>query len=167
VFRLSDAEAEVTFREVRWPETEGKPVCPKCGGLDAYECRRPKGALRFRCKACRADFTITSGTLFDNHKLPLRMYLAAIAVFCNEVKGKSMVAMSRDLGLAYKSAFVLSHKMREAMAEEMKGRVMATITTKPALTVHILAGRSARQISKNTGLTGAFGEIRTASARSW
>ncbi len=121
---MSDADAEATFRQVRWPTTNGAPVCPKCDGLDAYECCRASGALRFRCKACKADFTITSGTLFDNHKLPLRAYLAAIAVFCNEVKGKSMLAMSRDLGLSYKAAFVLCHKMREAMAEEMKGRVI-------------------------------------------
>jgi ISXO2-like transposase domain/Predicted 3'-5' exonuclease related to the exonuclease domain of PolB len=45
-------------------------------------------------------------------------------VFCNEVKGKSALALSRDLGLSYKSAFVLLHKLREAMAEEMKGRVV-------------------------------------------
>src|SRR6185295_8554536 len=57
-------------------------------------------------------------------KLPLKAYLAAIAIFCNEVKGKSMLAMSRDLGLSYKAAFVLCHKMREAMAEDMKGRVV-------------------------------------------
>ncbi len=43
--------------------------------------------------------SITSGTLFASHKLPLKAYLAAIAIFCNEVKGKSMLAMSRDLGL--------------------------------------------------------------------
>ena len=49
-------------------------------------------------------------------------YLAAIAIFCNEVKGKSALAISRDLGLSYKAAFVLLHKLREAMAEEMKGR---------------------------------------------
>jgi ISXO2-like transposase domain len=54
----------------------------------------------------------------------LRGYLAAIAVFCNEVKGKSALALSRDLGLSYKSAFVLLHKLREAMAEELKGRVV-------------------------------------------
>jgi hypothetical protein len=53
------------------------------------------------------------------------MYLAAIAVFCNEVKGKSMLAMSRDLGLSYKAAFVLCHKMRKAMAAEIKGRQIA------------------------------------------
>src|ERR1700748_374876 len=124
VFRMSDAEAEATFAKVRWAETNGAPVCPSCGGLNAYDCRRPNGAPRFRCKACKADFTITNGTLFASHKLPLRAYLAAIAIFCNEVKGKSMLAMSRDLGLSYKASFVLCHKMREAMAEEMKGRVI-------------------------------------------
>ncbi len=122
VFRMTDAEAEKVFRNVRWPETKGDAVCPSCGSLDAYDCCRPNGAPRFRCKECGKDFSITSGTLFASHKLPLRAYLAAIAIFCNEVKGKSMLAMSRDLGLSYKTAFVLCHKMREAMAEEMKGR---------------------------------------------
>jgi transposase-like protein len=122
VFRMSDDEAERTFKGVRWAETAGEPVCPYCGGLDAYDCRRPNGAPRYRCRACGKDFSITSGTLFASHKLPLRMYLAAIAIFVNEVKGKSMLAMSRDLGLSYKSAFVLAHKMREAMATEFKGR---------------------------------------------
>ena len=63
-----------------------------------------------------------AGHFFAFHKLPLRGYLAAIAIFCNEVKGKSALAISRDLGLSYKAAFVLLHKLREAMAEEMKGR---------------------------------------------
>ncbi|QXX75358.1 IS1595 family transposase [Methylovirgula sp. HY1] len=124
VFRMSDAEAEMTFRKVRWPETDGAPVCPACGGLDAYDCRRPNGASRFRCRACRKDFSVTSGTLFASHKLPLRGYLAAIAIFANEVKGKAALALSRDLGVSYKAAFVLAHKLREAMAEEMKGRVV-------------------------------------------
>ncbi len=124
VFRMSDAEAETTFRKLRWDTTDGAPVCPNCGSLDAYECRRPNGSLRFRCIGCAKDFSITSGTLFASHKLPLRMYLAAIAIFCNEVKGKSMLAMSRDLGLSYKAAFVLGHKMREAMAAELKGRML-------------------------------------------
>ena len=124
VFRMSDDEAEAMFRALRWPTTNGEPVCPVCGGVDAYDCRRPNGAPRFRCRACKKDFSVTSGTLFASHKLPLRGYLAAIAVFCNEVKGKSMLAMSRDLGLSYKAAFVLCHKLREAMAEELKGRVI-------------------------------------------
>jgi predicted RNA-binding Zn-ribbon protein involved in translation (DUF1610 family) len=123
VFRMSDAEAERTFKSVRWADTAGEPVCPKCGGVDAYEFRRSRSEmLWFQCRACKLQFSITSGTLFASHKLPLRMYLAAIAVFCNEVKGKSMLAMSRDLGLSYKASFVLCHKLREAMAAEMRGR---------------------------------------------
>jgi ISXO2-like transposase domain/Transposase zinc-ribbon domain len=121
---MSDAEVEALFRKVRWPQTDGASVCPKCGGLDAYEFRRHTGALRFECKACGGEFSITAGTLFASHKLPLRIYLAAIAVFCNEVKGKSMLALSRDLGVSYKCAFVLAHKLREAMAAEMRGRVI-------------------------------------------
>jgi transposase-like protein len=124
VLRLSEAEAETTFRKVRWPDTDGASVCPQCGRLNAYEFRRATGALRFECRGCRKEFSITSGTLFAAHKLPLRAYLAAIAIFCNEVKGKSALAMSRDLGTSYKAAFVLCHKLREAMAEEMKGRVI-------------------------------------------
>jgi transposase-like protein len=124
VFTMKDEEAEMTFRRIRWHETDGQPVCPHCGGTDAYDCRRLKGAPRFRCRACVKDFSITSGTLFASHKLPLRCYLAAIAIFCNEVKGKSALALSRDLNVSYKCAFVLLHKLREAMAAELKGRVV-------------------------------------------
>src|SRR5947199_4205210 len=124
VFQMKDEEAETAFRRIRWGDTDGQPICPHCGGLDAYDCRRLKVAPRFRCRACVKDFTITSGTLFASHKLPLRCYLAAIAIFCNEVKGKSALALSRDLNVSYKCAFVLLHKLREAMAEEMRGRVV-------------------------------------------
>lgn len=124
VFTMKDEEAETRFRQIRWAETNGEPVCPNCGSLDAYDCRRLKGAPRFRCRGCKKDFSVTSNTLFASHKLPLRCYLAAIAIFCNEVKGKSALALSRDLCVSYKCAFVLLHKLREAMAEELKGRVI-------------------------------------------
>src|SRR5271154_4687176 len=124
VFTMKDADAEMAFRRIRWTDTDGQPVCSHCGGTDAYDCRRLKGAPRFRCRACGKDFSITSGTLFASHKLPLRCYLAAIAIFCNEVKGKSALALSRDLCVSYKCAFVLLHKLREAMAAELKGRMI-------------------------------------------
>ena len=121
---MTDDQAEAAFCRIRWPETKGAPVCCHCGGLDAYDRRRPNGAPRFRCRACRKDFSITSGTLFASHKLQPRGYLAAIALFVNEVKGKSALALTRDLGVSYKYAFVLCHKLREAMAVEMKGRIV-------------------------------------------
>ena len=111
VFRLSEAEAETLFRSLRWHETGGEAVCPECGCLDAYEFRRKTGALQFECKGCRKQYSITSGTLFASHKAPLRAYLACIAVACNEVKGKSALALSRDLGMSYRRAWLLADEL--------------------------------------------------------
>lgn len=122
VMRLSSEEAESLFGRIRWPETNGEPVCPHCGGSAVYNVRRPKGPARWRCKACNREFTVTSGTLFAWNKMPVQTYLAAIALAMNEVKGKNALALSRDLGTSYKTAFVLSHKIREAIGSELKGR---------------------------------------------
>jgi len=122
--RMGDQEAEIAFRAVRWPETKGEPICPSCGSVKCSDRRTPKGVARWRCRDCLHTFSVTSGTIFANAKKPLRVYLAAIAIFTNEVKGKSMLALSRDLGCQYKTAFVLAHKMREAMATEMRGRMI-------------------------------------------
>ena len=120
IMRMSESGVENVFLRLRWPETDGKPVCPDCGSLVCYTRQRSAGQPRWRCKACHHDFSITSGTLFAWHKLPLRTYLLAVAAFCNEVKGKSMLALARELDVQYKTAFVLAHKMREAMAASVK-----------------------------------------------
>jgi transposase-like protein len=78
VMRMTDPEAEQAFMAVRWPDTEGKPVCPHCACPIVWDCRKTNGAPRWRCKACRKRFSITSGTLFAFHKLSLRDYLAAL-----------------------------------------------------------------------------------------
>src|SRR4051812_39329885 len=119
VARMSDEAAERVFIRLRWADNSGEPYCPKCGCTTVYGSRR-KGCLRWQCKACHKDFSLTSGTLFASRKMPLRAYLMAIAIFVNEVKGKSMLAMSRDLGTSYKTSFVLAHKLREAMASEVR-----------------------------------------------
>ena len=121
---MSEQQAENMFQRIRWHDTEGQPVCPHCGGQVLYNVRRPSGPARWRCKADGKEFTITSGTLFAWHKMPLQAYLAAIAVAMNEVKGKNALALSRDLGTAYKTSFVLLHKVREALASEMKGAIV-------------------------------------------
>src|ERR1700722_12123119 len=85
VMRLSNEDAEATFRKIRWPDTDGEPVCPFCGGTVLYDIRDLKGSPRWKCKACTKKFSATSGTLFAWHKLPVQMYLAAVAVAMNEV----------------------------------------------------------------------------------
>jgi transposase-like protein len=117
---MSDEEAEKVFVRLRFSANYGDAYCPRCGCLMVYACCRANGAPRWRCKACRKDFSVTSGTLFAFHKMPLRAYLMAVAIFANEVKGKSMLALSRDLGTQYETAFVLAHKIREAMASEVR-----------------------------------------------
>lgn len=120
IMRMSDSGVTNVFLRLRWPETDGKPVCPGCGCLICYACPRATNQRRWRCKGCRGDFAITSGTLFAWHKLPLRTDLLAVVAFCNEVKGKSMLAFSREIDVQYKTAFVMAHKLREAMACSVK-----------------------------------------------
>ena len=120
ILRMEEAEAWAMFCSIRWPESDGVPVCPHCGCPTCWACPRPNGAPRFRCSACRRDFSPTSGTLFAFHKLEIRDDLAAVVIFCDEVKGKAALALSRDLDVQYKTAFVMAHKIREAMASEVK-----------------------------------------------
>jgi transposase-like protein len=118
VARMSDEEAHQRFVEIRWADNNGEPICPRCGGvtLYAYKARRI-----WKCKACTHQFSVTSGTIFASRKLPVRDYLLAIAIFVNGAKGISALQLGRDLDVQYRTAFVLAHKLREAMASEYAG----------------------------------------------
>ena len=115
VMRLSEDEAWEAFKAIRWASTAGEPICPRCRCLTIY---RLNDNRRFKCAACGHKFSVTSGTIFASRKMPIRDYLAAIAIFVNGAKGHSALQLSRDLDCQYKSAFVLTHKMREALAAE-------------------------------------------------
>ena len=119
VARMSDEEAYHAFRLIRWSDTRGEPVCPRCQCAAVYASTTRKV---WKCKACAHQFSVTSGTIFASRKLPIRDYLMAIAIFVNGVKGHSALQLSRDLCVQYKTAFVLSHKLREAVAAENKDR---------------------------------------------
>ncbi len=130
VARMSDEEALETFKSIRWSANEGRPFCPKCGCTDPYP---RKSKPLWECKGCEHVFSVTSGTIFASRKLPIRDYLLAIAIFCNGAKGHSALQLSRDLDCQYKTAFVLAHKLREAMANQVIGH-------KPAGDVEIDGG---------------------------
>jgi transposase-like protein len=117
VFRMPEEDAYERFRKLRWPATDGQPVCPDCGNLEHWELIE---GHKWKCKApaCRLQFTVTSKTLFASRKLEYRMLLAAIALFANGVLGVSALRLRRELGIAYKTAFVLLHKIRESMTAE-------------------------------------------------
>jgi transposase-like protein len=126
VLRLSDEEAFETFRRLRFAVNDGKPFCPHCGVLKVYALAETP--IRWKCSGCRRKFSVTSGTLFHSRKLVIRDYLAVIALFVNGVKGVAALRMARDMNINPKSAFVLLHKLREAMgaalgADELAGEV--------------------------------------------
>ena len=86
VARMSDEEARDTFRWIRWANNDGEPYCGKCGCVKVYMlATRPA----WKCIACHHQFSVTSGTVFDNRKRPIRHYLLAIAIFANRAKAVS------------------------------------------------------------------------------
>ena len=90
----------------------------------ATRCTPIKTRHLFKCKACQHQFSVTSGTIFASRKLPVRDYLLAIAIFVNGAKGHSALQLSRDLDCQYKTAFVMAHKVREALAAELDDATM-------------------------------------------
>lgn len=114
VMQMSDADAFNVFKELRWG-TADAVSCPCCGAIrkDVFRSDR----RQWRCLDCGHTFSVTSGTIFANHKLGLKTYLVAIALFANAVKGISALQLSRDLDVQYKTAFVLAHKIRESLME--------------------------------------------------
>lgn len=120
VFRMTEDAAWRWFRRARWPESNGRiPWCAHCGCEGTWELTR----RRFKCKQkeCRREFTVTSCTIFAHRKLPMRTYLAAIALSAHSAKGKAAFQLARELAVDYKTAWVLSHKLREAVAAERAG----------------------------------------------
>lgn len=119
VFTMGEEAAYNTFRQMRWPETDGEAYCPRCGCTEAYDIKTRR---KFKCMACHHQFSVTSGTMFASRKLSFTDLLAAIVIFVNGAKGIAALQLSRDLDCQYKTAFVLTHKLREAMAIEQEGR---------------------------------------------
>lgn len=119
IYRAGEDAAYETFCRLRWPETDGEAVCPDCGCCESYKITTRR---KFKCKACHRQYSVTSGTIFASRKLAFMDVLAAIFLFVNGAKGKSAVQMSRELDVQYKTAWVLCHKLREAMQDEYEGQ---------------------------------------------
>lgn len=111
-----DAKARQYLESIRWPKG---PVCPHCGVIgDHYrlegEAHRP-GLLK--CKDCRKQFSVTVGTVFERSKIPLSKWLMAAYLLCSSKKGMSSHQLHRTLGVTYKTAWFLAHRIREAMKD--------------------------------------------------
>jgi transposase-like protein len=116
IYKAGETKAYETFCKLRWPDTDGEAVCPRCGCPDTYSITSRR---KFKCAACYHQFSVTSGTIFASRKMDFSDLLAAICLFVNGAKGMSSVQLSRDLDVQYKTAWVLAHKLREALSMDV------------------------------------------------
>lgn len=117
-----DNKAREAFEAVRWPDG---PVCPHCGNLDQEKIAKGEGkATRpglYYCAACNGQFTVTVGTVMERSKIPLSKWLFAMHLMGASKKGISALQLQRMLGVTYKTAWFLCHRIREAMTTTATG----------------------------------------------
>lgn len=107
-----EAAAFNELEAMLWPHG---PVCPRCGGFDRITAvTGGRHGLR-RCGPCKRQFTVTVGTVFESSHIKLHVWLQAVYLICSSKKGISSNQLARVLGLTVKSAWFMSHRIREAM----------------------------------------------------
>src|SRR5208283_2999708 len=113
--RFHNEEAAYAFVEKHlWPNG---PVCPHCGSKEKIGKLKGKSFRvgLYKCYVCRKPFTVKIGTIFEDSHIPLRLWLQAISGICSAKKGISSNQLHRTLGITLKSAWFMSHRIREAM----------------------------------------------------
>ena len=109
-------KAREHLEALRWPDG---PVCPHCGGFERISRIEGKSARPglLACGDCRKQFTVTVGTLFERSKIPLHKWFLGTYLLCSSKKGISSHQLHRTLGVTYKTAWFMAHRIREAMRE--------------------------------------------------
>jgi transposase-like protein len=114
------------LESIRWPDG---PVCPHCGESERKHYKLPSKTRRlWKCAACRKQFTVTIGTIFERSHIPLNKWLLAFYLLCSSKKGMSAHQLHRMLGVSYKSAWFMCHRIRYAMHEApFQSRLSGTV----------------------------------------
>lgn len=115
ILTLSPEQTRHILELARWGEVG--PTCPKCSCSKFYYL---KARIRYSCANCGHQYSVTSGTIFANNKVPLSTLVATVAMVAHAAKGVSGLQLCRNLGLQYKVAFVLLHKIREAISVSLE-----------------------------------------------
>lgn len=113
---FSDEDKARAFLEAqRWPDG---PFCPFCGQDETVKALPPKGSMGkgwYHCRECRKKFTVRVGTLYERSHVPLHKWLLATHLLCSSKKGMSAHQLHRMLGVTYKTAWFMAHRIREGM----------------------------------------------------
>jgi transposase-like protein len=111
----NDAAARLHLEAQRWPNG---PYCPRCGEAQAVTRLQGKSTAPGLCicKSCRTKFSVTMGTIFERSHIPLSKWMLGFRLMASSKKGISALQLQRSLGITYKSAWFMAHRIREAMA---------------------------------------------------
>ena len=108
----TDAKCRELLERLRWPNGV---ACIRCGSMSTSEI---ESRNQYDCNDCRYQFSVTVGTIMHDSHLPLRKWFLAIYLMCESKKGISALQLKRTLGVAYKTAWYLCHRIREAMGND-------------------------------------------------
>jgi transposase-like protein len=114
-------KAREYLENLRWPTG---PVCPHCGSVSEKHLTLKGKQYRpglYKCADCYEQFTVTVGTVFERSKIALNVWLQAVHLLCASKKGMSAKQLERMLGVTYKTAWFMAHRIREAMKDEIGG----------------------------------------------
>ncbi len=154
-----DDAAREALEAVRWPEG---PVCPHCGNLDQEKIAKGQGKAHrpglYYCAACNGQFTVTIGTVMERSKIPLSKWLFAMHLMAASKKGMSAHQMHRMLGITYKSAWFLCHRIREAMSDDKPTPMGGAGKIVEADETYVGGKERNRHRSKRTGEVGSAGK---------
>jgi len=106
----NEEAARLFFEKKRWG---GEASCPHCGSVSTTECKDHK-PMAYRCRDCRKHFSVRTGTVLQESRLPLQKWLMAIYMMTNARKGIPSTQMAKELGITQKSAWFLAQRIREA-----------------------------------------------------
>lgn len=124
---MSDEEIIKLMAKLRWGHDD-KQVCPSCGVLDSHYVRKARSQWRCKHRPCGRDFSVTSGTPFHGHKLPLRDIVSSIYTFVVHANGISAAMLCRELGCQWKTAWLLQCKLREVIIKYRPLEPMSGVT---------------------------------------
>lgn len=114
----NEEKAHEFLEQLRWPEG---PVCPHCNAPKVYRLKVASAKRKvLKCAACRKQFSVMVGTIFEDSHLPLSKWLAAIHLMCASKKGISAHQLHRMLGVTYKTAWFMAHRIRHAMQQTLQ-----------------------------------------------
>jgi transposase-like protein len=115
-------KAREFLEKTRWPDG---PVCPLCGQLETVKPLGGKsmGPGWYHCSECREKFTVRVGTLYERSHIALHKWLLATHLMISSKKGMSAHQLHRMLGVTYKTAWFMSHRIREAMVDNKRGPI--------------------------------------------